>query len=139
MCQGIAACADGKQGLEVLKLFDELRCEALQPTAVTYCSLAAGLSDFWLHALELLEDAAKRKVQASWPLRNSVLNALSWEAGLIGLQGFLQEGSAPNTITFNTLLNAAEWQQASELMNAMKRRGVQRSFVSFLALAQEPW
>lgn len=126
---------DGKKGVEVLRLLSQLRCEHLQPTVVTFGSLAACLGGHWRDALRLLTEAVSSKLRPSSPLRNSVLNAQSqghrWQAALDAMQTGVQVSSAPNTITFNTVMTGQDWKEASELLGAMRRRCVQQSIASY--------
>ncbi|CAJ1343578.1 unnamed protein product, partial [Effrenium voratum] len=137
----ISACNDGKQGLKAVKLLEDLRCEGLQPTVVTYGTLVPCVRE-WLWALRLLKDAGQRSVRLSSPFRNSLLHAMSqaeqWREAAAMLS--LKESSWPNTISFNTLMTGTRWAKAQQLLRTMRSWRLDRSVSSFgAALSEEGW
>eukprot|EP00434_Breviolum_minutum_P013544 symbB.v1.2.011937.t1/scaffold814.1/size160240/7 len=136
-----AIAAIPSTGVEV-KFLEELRCEALQPTVVTFGSLAASLSH-WREALQLMKETRSREVRPSSPLRNSVLKVLGqshhWEAALNAMQTSVQETILPNTISFNTVMSGQTWQEASELLSALRRLRLPHSLATYgMYMEQRP-
>ena len=103
-----------------------LRSAGLEPTEVTYGSLATQLRG-WREASELLREASRHAVRATLVFRNAVVKVLGWGKALEGLQEARREASRLTTISYNTLMSLEEWREASSLLGSMRRSLLQLS------------